>query len=103
MSEKMPETERGYVARNPHQGTYKRVLCVCTGGILRSPTAAVILAAEPFNFNTRSAGTDSFALIQVDKVLVDWADEVVCMEAKHQAAVDKLGAKKSICLNIPDT
>ena len=44
------------VVSNPYQGDYHKVLCVCSAGCLRSPTAAVVLAQEPFNFNTRSAG-----------------------------------------------
>ena len=42
--------------RNPYQGTSKRVLCVCSAGLLRSPTIAWILSNPPFNFNTRAAG-----------------------------------------------
>ncbi len=44
------------VSQNPYQGKYKRVLCVCSAGVLRSATTAVVLSKEPFNFNTRSAG-----------------------------------------------
>jgi predicted protein tyrosine phosphatase len=67
-------------AHNRYQGKYKRVLCVCSAGLLRSPTAAYVLSQEPYNFNTRAAGlTEEFALIPVDRVLLDWADEIVCM------------------------
>ena len=48
---------------NRYQGEYKRVLCVCSAGLLRSPTAALVLSQEPYNFNTRAAGLDeAFAL-----------------------------------------
>jgi hypothetical protein len=45
-------------ASNKYQGKYKRVLAVCSGGLLRSPTIAHTLAAEPYNYNTRSVGID---------------------------------------------
>jgi predicted protein tyrosine phosphatase len=90
MSEKMPETEKAGIIQNPYQGSFKRVLCICSGGILRSPTAAFVLSQEPYNFNTRAAGTYSYALIQVDKHLLGWADEIVCMEEKHKLAVENL-------------
>ena len=37
--------------QNKYQGKYKKVLCVCSAGLLRSPTAALVLSQEPFNFN----------------------------------------------------
>jgi predicted protein tyrosine phosphatase len=113
MSQKMHESDRLQIAQNPNQGSHKRILCVCTGGILRSPTAAWVLSNEPYNANTRAAGIADFALIQVDPVLCAWADEIVCMEPKHQNFVEKLDVRsqthypkdslpKIICLNIPD-
>lgn len=76
---------RLYNATNPAQGEFKRVLCVCSAGLLRSPTAAVVLSQDPFNFNTRAAGIEkSFALVPVDEVLVTWAQEVVVMTRQHR-------------------
>lgn len=43
-------------ASNKFQGSYKRVLCVCSAGLLRSPTAALVLSKDPYNFNTRACG-----------------------------------------------
>lgn len=113
MSQKMPETERKMIAQNPYQGKFKRILCVCSGGILRSPTAAFVLSLPPYDFNTRSAGTYSYALIKVDEVLVGWADEIVCMEEAHAEMILKLDVTKQThypkeflppikVLNIPD-
>lgn len=69
---------------NPYQGSARRVLCVCSAGLLRSPTTAVVLANEPFNYNTRAAGTsDEFALVPVDQALLTWANEIVCMQLEH--------------------
>lgn len=74
--------------RNPHQGDNKKVLCVCSAGLLRSPTLAWILSNEPFNYNTRAVGTSSdYALIVLDEVQLQWADAVVFVdEGNFQAA-----------------
>ena len=92
-------------SHNMYQGDYKRVLCVCSAGLLRSPTTAFVLSQKPYNYNTRAAGIDSdFALVVVDEVLLEWAQEVVCM-TKEQARALKNRVKKGcklICLNIPD-
>lgn len=99
-------------ASNHYQGPYKRVLCVCSAGLLRSPTAAWVLGQEPYNYNTRAAGLDTdHALIAVDEVLLSWADEVVCMQAEQAVRVEKwlhesvLGGKEKrvINLDIPDS
>jgi predicted protein tyrosine phosphatase len=88
---------------NRFQGKTKKVLCVCSAGLLRSPTAAVVLSQEPFNFNTRAAGlTKEFALIVVDTVLLEWADEIVCMEPEQAATLRRMTEKPIFCLNIPD-
>lgn len=74
----------GYgIYSNSYQGDYKRVLTVCSANMLRSPTIAHVLSAEPYNFNTRSAGTAGFALIPVTEDLLLWADEVVCADTEH--------------------
>jgi len=66
---------------NSCQTEAKRVLCVCTAGILRSPTAANVLNQE-FGYNTRSCGVDErFALIPLDEVLLEWADEIVVIDS----------------------
>ena len=88
-------------SKNEFQGKTKKVLCVCSAGLLRSPTMAVVLSQEPYNYNTRAAGiSPEYALIQVDDVLLHWADEVVCAE---QWMVDEIGYDKPIfSLNLPD-
>lgn len=94
---------RLYNCKNPYQGDYKKVLAVCSAGLLRSPSTALVLSQEPFNYNTRAAGLDSdHALIIVDDVLLEWADEIVCMQ-KDQARKLKMMTKKPVvCLDIPD-
>ena len=72
---------------NSYQGDYKRVLTVCSAGILRSATAAHVLCQRPFNFNTRNVGTAPYALIPLTEDLIQWADEIVCMESEHKVHV----------------
>lgn len=104
----MSGRNRLYNAGNPAQGSFKKVLTVCSAGLLRSPTAALVLSQEPFNYNTRSAGVIAdYALIVVDDVLATWADEIVCMTKEHERELKKKLEKWKItkpvyCLNIPD-
>lgn len=89
---------------NSYQGEEKRVLCVCSAGLLRSPTMARVLA-EKYNYNTRAAGiTEEYALISVDDVLVEWADEFVVAENwMGEELIAKYPKVTSfISLNLPD-
>jgi predicted protein tyrosine phosphatase len=89
--------------KNRYQGDYKKVLCVCSAGCLRSPTAAVVLSQEPFNFNTRACGIDiGFAIIPLDEVLIEWADEIVCMDAWQKKQLEALTKKPIINMDIGD-
>lgn len=99
------------LVKNPYQGTFKRVLCVCSAGLLRSPTAALVLSADPYQYNTRAVGISSeYALITVDWAHLVWADEVVTFEHEHSEHVraiitahGKLSRGPVIVeLNIPD-
>jgi len=91
--------------KNPYQGEAKKVLCVCSAGLLRSPTAAVVLSKGPFNYNTRAVGMCSdYALIPIDMILLEWADEIVCMDHKQKEELLAMGTTKPIiCLNITDS
>ena len=89
--------------KNPYQGKYKKVLCVCSAGCLRSPTAAVVLSQPPYNYNTRAAGLEvDFAIIPVDEVLLEWADEIVCMNVDQQIRLKEMTKKPVLNLSIPD-
>jgi len=98
------------VIKNSYQGNATKVLCVCSGGVLRSPTAAWIISNEPFNFNTRSCGDKDYALIPLSEELVTWADEIVVMDEWHAKSVkEKLieacyepGYREIHVLNVPD-
>ena len=96
------------VHSNRFQGDYKKVLTVCSANMLRSPTMAHVLSAEPYNFNTRSAGTAGYALIPVTEDLLMWCDEVVCADTEHALWVrnkmmEWMIDKPIIDLQIPDT
>lgn len=64
--------------RNPYQGDRLRVLVVCSAGLLRSPSTASYLDKE-YDWNCRAAGLYDHALVQVDPVLVSWADKIICV------------------------
>jgi predicted protein tyrosine phosphatase len=92
---------------NNFQGDYKRVLTVCSANMLRSPTIALVLSMEPYNCNTRSAGTAGFSLIPVTDELLFWADEIVCADTEHATVINaklmSLNLDKPIVnLRIPD-
>lgn len=97
-------------AFNQYQTTARRVLCLCSAGLLRSPTAANVLHSE-FGYNTRAAGvSEEYALIPVDEVMLAWADEIVCVEKKVDNTLRSFMkedyaaiSKKITVLNIPDS
>ena len=94
---------RLYNCKNPYQGETKKVLCVCSAGLLRSPTAAVVLHRE-FGYNTRSCGADKgHALIPIDDVLIHWADEIVVMQPDQIESIPTAYRNKVTCLNIKDS
>ena len=77
--------------KNQFQGPSKRVLTVCSAGLLRSPTAAWVLSNDPWNFNCRAAGyNEEYALVLVDQVLLTWSDVVVCMDETQRHHLEKL-------------
>jgi predicted protein tyrosine phosphatase len=71
---------------NPYQGKDKRVLFVCSAGILRSATAARIYAKK---YNTRAAGSEGYALIPVSHELVLWAQEIVFVNKENYEETSK--------------
>ena len=104
----MTSFNRLHNTRNPNQGKAKKVLCVCSAGLLRSPTLAWVLSNEPFNFNTRAVGTSNdYALIVLDEVQLQWADAVVFVDDsnyitacyEHKELIDNM---EHYVLQIPD-
>lgn len=95
---------RRWNCKNPHQGNFKKVLVVCSAGLLRSPTAALVLSQKPYNYNTRAAGLDtSHALIPVDEVLLEWADLIVCMTNEQESRLRELTDKPIANFQIGDS
>lgn len=98
----MSTMNRLHNVTNPHQGTTKRVLCLCSAGLLRSPTAAIVLQ-QTYGYNTRAAGVNSeYALILVDDILYNWADEIVAVEPSIANRIPKEFENKVVTLNVPD-
>lgn len=94
---------------NRAQGRAKKVLCVCSAGLLRSPTVANVLH-KTFGFNTRAVGScKEFALIPISQPLIWWADEIVFVDVSSWAGlspeevseISDVGVKTTI-LDIPD-
>lgn len=87
--------------KNPHQGIEQKILCVCSAGLLRSPTVAWILGNS--GYNTRSCGIHDYALIQIDDVLVEWADEIIFVSREVWESCNlELDEEKTVILDIPD-
>lgn len=103
------DLNRVHNARNPYQTDAKKVLCVCSAGLLRSPTAANVLH-EKYGYNTRAVGIDSgHALILLDYTLLFWADEIVVMNHEHRRIIKWqygeepiMKDKPILVLDIPD-
>ena len=98
---------RDGVVKNPYQGLDKRVVFVCSMGILRSATGARIYAHK---YNTRTAGSWPDALIPLTPMLMAWADELVFVNQENydniinqlEGSMHTFVASKSKVLNIPD-
>lgn len=72
-----------YNIYNQSQGTIKKVLCVCSAGLLRSATLQNFLIRE-YGYNVRNCGTvASYALIPISEALVMWADEIVFVNKEN--------------------
>jgi predicted protein tyrosine phosphatase len=84
------------------EGNFRRVLCVCSAGILRSATIAWVLSNEPYCCNTRAVGLGDYALIRVTPQLLQWADEIVCADKEQYDAITRMTDKPVHCLHIPD-
>lgn len=98
----MSTMNRLHNCTNPYQGKTKKVLCLCSAGLLRSPTAAVVLQRE-FGYNTRAAGVSKdYALIEMDDVLLTWADEIVAVEQRVADKIPEIFLDKVKVLAIPD-
>jgi predicted protein tyrosine phosphatase len=76
-------------SKNPYQGTAVKALCICSAGLLRSPTIAKYLTGK--GYNTRAVGiAEDYALIPLSTALVSWADEIHVVREQHQALLHEL-------------
>lgn len=85
LSDKIRNCRDG-VVRNPYQGTDKKVVFVCSMGILRSATGARLYACK---YNTRAAGTWKDALVPLSDTLIAWSDELVFVNDYNYQQVKK--------------
>jgi len=110
-----PSFAENLAQHNPYQSNAPRVLCVCSVGMLRSPTLANELHKN-YGYNTRSCGVlDTHALVPISSALIRWADEIVFMDfssyedlKSSEDAVDELERAKAFgtvvyILSIPDS
>ena len=100
------EMWRSSNAKNSYQGAWPRVLCVCSAGLLRSPTLAWVLSNAPYNCNTRAVGShEEYALVPLDQVLMNWAKVVVFVNRENHdhALIRGLHIpENAVVLNVPD-
>lgn len=66
---------------NQYQGTARRLLFVCSVGLLRSPTASDI--ATKLGYNARSCGSSKEALIPLSVNLIAWADDIIFINKEN--------------------
>ena len=86
-----------YNINNGYQGTTKKVLTVCSAGLLRSATLQNFLIKE-YGYNVRNCGTEeSYALMPISEALLRWADEIVFVNKNNYESV----VNELTLLNIP--
>ena len=77
------------VSTNPFQGTALKVLCVCSAGLMRSPTLANVLHKR-LGHNTRAVGTaKDFALTPINEAHIAWCDVIVFVDEDCKTYLDK--------------
>jgi predicted protein tyrosine phosphatase len=73
---------------NSAQTKAKRVLCVCSAGMLRSPTLSNVIH-QKYGYNTRACGTSKeYALIPITEALITWADLVLFVNKENYLQLD---------------
>lgn len=96
-----------YNIHNAFQGNIKKVLTVCSAGLLRSATLQNMLIKE-YGYNVRNCGTaEEYALIPISEALMKWADEIIFVNEENFLSVKKYIREwdldnKCHVLNIPD-
>lgn len=95
---------------NMYQGKDKKLLFVCSAGLLRSATAANLFAKK--GHNTRSCGSSPYALIPLSANLIAWANQIIFVNQENylqalktfeqEDQLKEILQYKSQVLNIPD-
>ena len=93
--------------------------CVCAHWIVSIRNSNATVLQNKYNYNTRNAGVADYALILVSTALLEWADEIICVEQEVDVQlmndirllvnqglwveedIDEI-RRKTITLNIPD-
>jgi predicted protein tyrosine phosphatase len=76
-------------SKNPYQGTTVKALCICSAGLLRSPTIAKYLTG--LGYNTRAVGiAEDYALVPLSTALVSWSDEIHVVKEQHMSLLQEL-------------
>lgn len=76
-------------SQNPYQGDAVKALCICSAGLLRSPTIAKYLTG--LGYNTRAVGiAEDYALVPLSTALVHWADEIHVVKEQHSTLITEL-------------
>lgn len=96
---------------NPYQGNKKRILFVCSAGLLRSPTGAAVAVQR--GYNARSCGSHmEYALIPLSANLIEWANPIVFVNQENYTRAmatfkgtgyDEDIERKAVVLDIPDS
>lgn len=75
--------ELGCPFDNEYQGPAKRLLFVCSAGLLRSPTCADV--GTSLGFNTRACGShQEYALIPLSVNLIMWANKIIFVNEENE-------------------
>lgn len=94
-----------------YQGKSKKLLFVCTAGLLRSPTAMNVAIFK--GYNARCCGSHpEYALIPISEKLIKWSDKIIFVNHENywksrdtfenDEMLTKLLQEKSIIWNIHD-
>ncbi len=83
------------------QSNRKRLLFVCSAGLLRSPTAAAVATA--MGYNARSCGTGNYALIQLSANLIYWAHHIYFMNPENRYVANSIFKDKQDILHLLNT
>lgn len=81
---------------NPYQGSYPRVLFVCSAGLLRSATGATV--GSQLGLNTRNCGSEPYALIPLSANLIAWAEKIYFVNPyNYMTSVTKFSEHAELC------